>query len=367
MRALPYFLVFVVPLLLVLGLRQGGWWTATGLVVLFVVIPTFEVAFGRRTDNDRADDTRDRIAFDLPLLIWIPVQLAVLVWAVDAIVIAQWTATQRVLAVASVGVVTGGLGMTVAHELMHRPSVWHRALAEVLMSVVAYTHFVIEHVHGHHRNVATPLDSATSRLGESLYAFLPRTVVGGVRSAWRIETDRLRRLGRGPWHASNRMLRYGAVQVAIAAAVASVWGGLGLAVWFGQAAVAILLLEIVNYLEHYGLVRKEVAPGKHERVQPWHSWNAAHRLTNWLLFNLQRHSDHHYLASRPYDRLRHYDEVPQLPAGYATMVLVALVPPLWRRVMDPRVIALRGQVRASASASESGPEGREDESGAAAA
>ena len=341
MRASPYFLVFVIPVLFVLGLRAGAWWTATGLFVLFVVIPILEVALGRRTDNDGVEDTRGRIAFDVPLLLWIPVQLAVLVWAVDAIVVAQWTAMQRVLAVASLGVVTGGLGITIAHELMHRPSLLHRALAEVLMSVVAYPHFIIEHVHGHHRHVATPIDPATSRLGESLYAFLPRTIVGGLKSAWRIESERLRRLGRGRWHPSHRMLRYGAVQLAIAVTLASIWGGAGLAVWFGQAAVAVVLLEIVNYVEHYGLSRTEVAPGKFERVQPWHSWNAAHRLTNWLLFNLQRHSDHHFLASRPYDRLRHYDEVPQLPAGYATMVLLALVPPLWRAVMDPRVVALR--------------------------
>ncbi len=353
MRASPYFLVFVIPLVFVLGLRAGAWWTATGLVALFVVIPMLEVAFGRRTDNAHVDDTRGRIAFDVPLLLWIPLQLVLLAWAIDTTVHAEWTATQRVLAVTSLGVITGGLGITIAHELMHRTSAVHRALAELLMSTVAYPHFVIEHVHGHHRNVATPLDPATSRLGEGLWTYLPRTIAGGLRSAWRIEVDRLRRLGRGPLHASNRMLRFAAVQLAIAATVTSVWGGAGLAVWTGQAAVAIVLLEIVNYVEHYGLQRAEVGPGKYERVQPWHSWNAAHRLTNWLLFNLQRHSDHHYLASRSYDRLRHYHDVPQLPAGYATMVLVALVPPLWRRVMDPRVLAWRARAAAPVDAPDS--------------
>lgn len=350
MRASPYFLGFVVPILFVLGLRAGAWWTATGVVALFVVIPILEVALGRRTDNERVDDARDRIAFDLPLFLWISVQLVLIAWAIDTIVDAPWTAAQHVLAIVSLGAITGGLGITVAHELMHRTSAVHRALAEVLMSSVAYPHFLIEHVHGHHRNVATPLDPASSRLGEGLWAFLPRTLVGGLRSAWRIEADRLRRLGRGRWHASNRMLRYAAVQVAIAATVASVWGLAGLAVWGGQAAVAIVLLEIVNYVEHYGLARASI-DGRYERVQPWHSWNASHRLTNWLLFNLQRHSDHHFLASRPYDRLRHYDDVPQLPAGYATMVLVALVPPLWRRVMDPRVLAWRARADASDSRS----------------
>jgi alkane 1-monooxygenase len=343
MRASPHYLVFVVPLALALGLHAGGWWTATGLVVLFVAIPLLEIAFGLRTDNDVVDDARNRFAFDAPLLLWVPMQVVLLAWAVDTVVHAQWSAAQSVLAVLSLGVVSGGLGLTVAHELMHRPNMLHRASAEVLTHLVAYPHFVIEHVYGHHRNVATPLDPATSRLGESFYAFLPRTLVGGLRSAWRIETDRLRRLRRSPWHVGNRMLRHAAVQLALALGVAIAWGPLGLAVWFGQAAVAVLLLEIVNYVEHYGLVRLEIAPGKYERVQPWHSWNAAHRLTNWLLFNLQRHSDHHFLASRPYDRLRHYDDVPQLPAGYATMVLVALVPPLWRRVMDPRVLAWRAK------------------------
>jgi len=341
MRAAPYFLVFAIPMLYALGLRAGSWWTATGLVVLFVAIPLLEVAFGRRTDNDGSDDTRDRLAFDVPLFTWIPVQLVVLAWSLELIVNAPWTTTERVLATVSLGVLTGGLGITIAHELMHRTSALHRGLAEVLMSLVAYPHFCIEHVHGHHRHVATPRDPATSRLGESLYAFLPRTIVGGVRSAWRIETERLRKLGASGSLARHRMVRYGAVQLAIVGTVFAVWGGPGVAAWLGQAAVAIVLLEIVNYVEHYGLQRAEVAPGRFERTQPWHSWNAAHRLTNWLLFNLQRHSDHHFLASRPYDRLRHYDEVPQLPAGYATMVLVALVPPLWRRIMDPRVAALQ--------------------------
>ena len=135
------------------------------------------------------------------------------------------------------------------------------------------------------------------------------------------------------------MIRYVATQVVVYAVLGFVLGPWAIAYWLGQSVTAMVVLEIINYVEHYGLQRRELSPGRYERVKPWHSWNASHRVTNWLLFNLQRHSDHHYLASRPYYNLRHYDDVPQLPAGYATMIVVSLVPPLWRHVMDPRVAA----------------------------
>jgi alkane 1-monooxygenase len=184
--------------------------------------------------------------------------------------------------------------------------------------------------------VGTPLDAASSRLGESLYAYLPRTFVGSFRSAWRIEAARARRLGIPWWSLRHRMTRYLATQAILYTVLLAV-SPLAVVYWAGQGLFAATLLETINYVEHYGLRRRELSPGRFERVQPWHSWNAAHRLTNWVLFNLQRHSDHHFLASRTYPQLRHYDDVPQLPAGYATMILVALVPPLWRRMMDRRV------------------------------
>jgi len=336
MRVAPYFVVLLIPIVIVLGVARGSWAAGAGIAFVFVATPLLDLLLGRRVDNDGTTVvTRSRV-HDVPLFLWVIVQATVTTWIVDRLVTAPGSALETALAIVSVGLMAGGAGITVAHELMHRPRALERGVAELQMSQVSYAHFCIEHVHGHHRHVATRLDPASSRLGESVYRFLPRTLAGGLASAWRIEAERMRRRGLGVLDPRNRMLRYAAVQLAMYGVVAFVWGPRGVLLWATQAAIAIVLLELVNYVEHYGLARRELGDGRFERVQPWHSWNASERFSNWLLFNLQRHSDHHFLAARPYETLRHYDDVPQLPAGYAGMVLLALVPPLWRRVMDPR-------------------------------
>ena len=236
----------------------------------------------------------------------------------------------------SVGMMAGGGGINIAHEMMHRKNLAHRALAEVLMTSVSYTHFCVEHVLGHHKHVGTPKDPATSRKNENLYAFLPRTLFGGLLSAWRLETERVsnRQIS---WTLKDRRVRYSVFYVAVLAAIILNFGALGTLFFIGQSATAILLLEVINYVEHYGLSRQQLENGRYERVLPKHSWNSAHRLTNALLVHLPRHADHHYMASRHYQDLRHIDDSPQLPTGYAAMVLLALVPPLWRVVMNPKV------------------------------
>lgn len=352
MRSAPFFTVFVIPALVVAGIVWGSWASGAAIAFVFGAVPLLDAWSDRETRNPDAT-AKHAARFDVPLWLWATVQIAVSLWWIAHAAGAVAVDAPLVLSTISVGLMSGGIGITVAHELMHRPKRSERALAEVLMSCVSYTHFCIEHVHGHHRNVATPRDPASSRLGESVYRFLPRTLVGGFASARSIERDRLRRSGVAVFSHHNRMLRYGAVQVLLYGTLMAVLGAFAAVLWAAQATVAVLLLEVINYVEHYGLQRREVAVGRFERVAPRHSWNASHRLTNWLLFNLQRHSDHHFLASRPYDLLRHYDDVPQLPAGYATMVMLALVPPLWRRVMDPRVAAarsLRSQDEAASAA-----------------
>lgn len=241
----------------------------------------------------------------------------------------------------SLGITTGGMGITFAHELIHRPGRFERRMGEALLATVWYMHFAIEHVHGHHRHVGTPRDSATARVGEPSYAFVLRSVTGGISSAWAIETARLARRGRSRWSVHNRMLRYGAIQGTLTILVYAIAGGTGLVLFVGQAVVAVSLLEIINYIEHYGLFRREVAPGRYEAVDAHHSWNSSHRVSNWVLINLARHADHHVSAAKRYPVLQTLDEAPQLPAGYSAMIVLALVPPLWRRVMDPRVAEWR--------------------------
>lgn len=344
-RALPHLAGFALPPALVAGAMLGGVWTLLPLVLVLGVLPVIDLAAGINAANagEEAETLGENPWFRAITWLWVPAHAGMLLWAtaIAASGALSWLEIGG-LAV-STGVIAGTIGITFAHELIHRPGRFERALGEVLLSLVSYAHFAIEHVHGHHRYVGTPRDPATARLGESLYQFLPRCVSGSLRHAAAIERQRLAKRNRSAWHWSNRFVRYAAVQLALCGLAAWQWGTAGLVFFAVQAVVAFLLLETINYIEHYGLARAEVAPGRYERVAPWHSWNSSHRVSNWLLINLARHSDHHLTAAKRYQILDHRDDAPQLPAGYGTMFVAALVPPLWRRMMDRRVAALESR------------------------
>ena len=232
-----------------------------------------------------------------------------------------------------------GIAINTAHELGHKKVHLERWLARVALAPSGYGHFFIEHNRGHHVRVATPDDPASSRLGESFWAFWPRTVAGSVRNSWRLERHRLRRMGKPVFGPRNDVLNAWAMTVVLWAVLVVLFGVGILPYLVLQAVFAFSLLEAVNYLEHYGLRREVLANGRYERVGPRHSWNNNHLVTNLFLYQLQRHSDHHANPTRRYQALRHFDESPQLPSGYASMIVLAYFPPLWRRVMDRRVIA----------------------------
>ena len=240
-----------------------------------------------------------------------------------------------------VGLYYGAVGIAVAHELMHRPSRLDRWLGDFLLCTVTYPHFAIEHVYGHHIRVATPDDPASARLNETLYAFIPRSVIGGLRGAWGIEVRRLKSRGQGWFSLQNRMLGY---LVIVAAWYLAAWlfvGVYGLAAVAIQSAVAIFSVETINYLQHYGLQRKEISPGRYERPDVQHCWNWETRFSGLYFLNLGRHSEHHRSANRRFDALRVLDGQPRLPGGLMPMYLAAMVPPLWFAIMNPRVEALR--------------------------
>jgi alkane 1-monooxygenase len=237
------------------------------------------------------------------------------------------------------GVLSGTVGINYSHELMHQKSRLERWLADLLLAMVLYSHFRSEHLLVHHRHVATPRDPVTARYNEGFHRFYPRVLRQCWLSAFRAEKEQLSRRNQHWTHPRNPFYRYWALQGAMLL-IAFLAGGLsGLMLFCIQAGVAIWQLELVNYVEHYGLTRKYLGNGKFEHVLPRHSWNAAHKASNWLLINLQRHSDHHYKPDRRFPLLQNHTETdaPQLPYGYPVMTVAAMVPPLWRRVMNPRV------------------------------
>ncbi|MEA5444317.1 alkane 1-monooxygenase [Gammaproteobacteria bacterium AB-CW1] len=341
-----FLLPYLLPPLLIVGVALGGAWAFLPVLVVFGLIPLLDMALGR----DRANPDEEALEtllrspyYRLILLLWLPVQYALITWAV-------WQAGQGLdwltlagLAI-STGVLSGGVGITVAHELGHSRRPPDRAVARLLLVSVAYLHFLVEHNRGHHARVATPDDPATARFGESFYRFWPRTVLGSWQSAMGFERERLDKAGLPRWHPRNQMIWavLGPLGLAIAAWLLA--GGAGLLLFLVQAFVAFSLLELVNYIEHYGLERQRRPNGGYAKVDIHHSWNASERFTNLLLFNLQRHSHHHAHSLTPYQALKHFDESPQLPSGYAGMIVLALIPPLWRRIMDPRARHYREQV-----------------------
>ena len=245
-----------------------------------------------------------------------------------------------VAAIAVVAGMTAGLAINTGHELGHKNSRLEKRLAKLVLAVPAYGHFTIDHNRGHHRNVATPGDPASARMGESVYRFALREIPGAFREAWAIEADRLRQRGKPPWHPANQILQSWALTALLLGGLVLAFGWLMLPFFLVHTAFAYWQLTSANYVEHYGLLRARDDRGRYERCRPHHSWNSNHVFSNLVLFHLERHSDHHAHPQRRYQALRHHDDLPTLPSGYFGAYLLAYVPPLWFRVMDPRLLAL---------------------------
>ncbi|UEP49012.1 alkane 1-monooxygenase [Burkholderia ambifaria] len=333
--------IFSAQLALSTGLHVFWWF---GPLFAFGVIPILDTLIG-----DDRDNPPEAVVPDLERAHYYRyiVYLATLV-EYAAFFMCVWIVGTHTLAwydyvgfALSLGAATG-ISINTAHELGHKTSRLERWLAKVTLAPVAYGHFFVEHNRGHHVRVATAEDPASARYGESFWAFLPRTVTGSIRSAWRLERTRLERLGHSPWTWRNEVLHAWAMTVIVWGIAIAMAGKVVIPFLVIQAVYGASLLEVVNYVEHYGLGRRKLPSGRYERCTPQHSWNSNHVVTNLFLYQLQRHADHHANPTRSYQALRHFDDSPQLPAGYATMILFAYVPPLWYRVMNPRVVAHYG-------------------------
>jgi alkane 1-monooxygenase len=317
----------------------GAFWFY-GPVLVFMIFPLLDLLVG--VDAENPPDSvikwleQDRY-YRWCTYLFLPIQYAGLVFACWLWSSGKLSTVEDLGLVLTVGVVSG-IAINTAHELGHKRASMERWLSKVALAQSGYGHFFIEHNRGHHVRVATPEDPASSRLGESFYAFWPRTVIGSLRSSWELERIRLGRMDRSPWTLRNDILGAWAMTVVLFAVLTAVFGLIVLPFLLLQAVLGFTLLEVVNYLEHYGLMRQRREDGRYERTRPEHSWNSNNVASNVLLYHLQRHSDHHANPMRRYQALRHVEEAPQLPTGYAGMIVLAAIPPLWRRVMDRRLL-----------------------------
>jgi len=320
----------------------AAWWL--GPIIVFVIVPLFDTAFGRDATNPPEAAVPDLEAdryYRWCTWLYLPLQYAGFVWAAAVVARGDLSPASELGLALTVGTVAG-IGINTAHELGHKRDRLERRLSKLALAQSGYGHFYVEHNRGHHANVSTPEDPASARLGESFWRFLPRTVVGSLRSAWSIASAAQARKGERTWSWRNDVLNAWALSVVLFAGTVALFGVRVVPFVVVQAVFGFMLLEVVNYIEHYGLLRQRVANGRYERCRPVHSWNSNNLASNLLLYHLERHSDHHANPTRRYQSLRHVDEAPQLPSGYALMICVACVPPLWRRVMDPRVLAHYG-------------------------
>ena len=320
------------------GSVAAMWIPAVGI---YAVIPLLDMVLGEDLNNPPEEV--------VPLLEadayykWATYALVPVLW-VAFLANAYFVGTQDlpwagVLATAvNIGILCG-FAINLGHELGHKKSRLDRNLATSVLAMGAYGHFAIDHNRGHHRHVATPEDCASSRMGETLYAFAVRELPGAFRRAWRLESGRLERHDKSVWSFDNEILRAGVITVGVSVGLSIAFGPIMIPYLLATYFIGAFHLTLANYIEHYGLLRQKRANGLYERCQPHHSWNSNHIGSNWALYHLQRHSDHHANPGRRYQSLRHFDDLPTLPNGYFGMFLVALVPPLWFRVMDPRVLA----------------------------
>jgi alkane 1-monooxygenase len=342
-RRLPFLARHLVPTAMLAGWATGALWTFKIVAWLWLVVTVLDVVVGVDTREGTGGAGSGHRGLEVAL--WVASQLAMIGCGLALVSSEGATLPVLVMVTTAVGVGTGILSVASAHELMHGRRRVDGVLAELLMTMMTYSHFCIAHLEVHHRAVGTADDPATARWGESFYAFYNRTLIGSVAAAWRVERERLARLDRPLLGPGNRMLRYAVTLTAVYAAIGWVFGARGVAFFAVQSIVAFSLIEIINYVEHYGLARRLVGPGRYEPVRPWHSWNSSHRASNALLLNLGRHSDHHCRPEIPYRDLRHAADAPQLPAGYFGVFALPLIPSLWRRIVDPRVHAWRLQHR----------------------
>jgi len=338
---LKYLVAYTIPLSAFLALQWQGIWSWATVILAFGIFPLLDALIPASKTNLTEREEKSRLAnrfYDILLYSCAPICFVLVYFYFRAIQAGEMASYERLGLTFSIGVVLGAMGINVAHELGHRSTKWEQFLAKAGLLLVLYQHFFIEHNRGHHKHVSTDKDPASARVNEWIYAFFLRSILGQVISAWNLEKQRLSKKGLPTFHWQNEMLRFFGYQLFYLGVVVGVFGWNMLPYALAIAFLGVLLLETINYIEHYGLTRKTLPSGRPERVLPKHSWNSDHEMGRIVLFELTRHSDHHYQASRKYQVLRHMEDSPQLPTGYPASMLLALLPPLWFYVINRRLV-----------------------------
>jgi len=346
LRALKYLTVFTAVATGLISITQHGWLTFATPLYAFFLVPLFELFVPVDEKNLSAAEEemiKNDPVYDFLVYAIVPLQWSMIILFLFTIQDPTLTALEIIGRTLSLGVGCGALGINVAHELGHRVNKSEQLMAKILLLSSLYMHFFIEHNRGHHKNVSTDEDPASSRYGESLYAFIPRSMIMGYLSAWKIEAKQMRKEGRSVLSIHNEMIQYQFIQAGLLVAIFLIFGLMPMLYFWIAATIGAISLEIVNYIEHYGLRRKKTGENSYERTMPIHSWNSSHVLGRLMLFELSRHSDHHYKASRKYQVLKHYEEAPQMPTGYPGMMLLSTIPPLWFYVMHKRIDKLKAE------------------------
>lgn len=340
MKDLKYLLAYIVPISTWIGFENLGYWVWMTPIVVFGIIPIFDLVFPLAKENASSDSEPQRIKnifFDI-LLYLCPFICCVIAFSYFQIVVSKILSYGELIGLTlSTGLVLGTMGINVAHELGHRNHKFEVLLSKLGLMINLYMHFTIEHNRGHHKMVSTPSDPATARKNESVYGFYIRSIFGQVLHAWQLEKERLEQLNKSILSFENEMIQIFFIQFIYLIGVAFLFGISIVPYVIAIAFIGILLLETVNYIEHYGLERKLLPSGEYERVMPRHSWNSDHLVGRIVLFELTRHSDHHFKSTRKYQILRHLDESPQLQLGYPGSMLLSLLPPLWFQFMNKKI------------------------------
>lgn len=337
-------LVYLLPFSVYLSFQRTGLLTLLPVFTVFVLVPLLELLLPADHSNLEKDDylqEKNSRFYDWILYLAVPVQVGMLVYFLFTIEQTPYPSSTFFGRTLAMGLLCGVLGINIGHELGHRPERIDQFLGEILLLSSLNTHFLPYHNEGHHREVATPKDPATAKRGQSLFSFWVTSHFGSYAKAWKIENKRMKRQGKASWSLSNRMVVYSLANVILLGLILYIFSWKVLLAFVLAAIIGILLLETVNYIEHYGLLRQRTASGRYERVRHVHSWNSDHQIGRLMLFNLSRHSDHHYKASKKYQVLDSLPDSPQMPTGYPGMMVLALVQPLWFRVMDRKLDLLR--------------------------